>query len=91
VAPDVFADEGRAPRPAVGDWFAANTVARLPSIQVTTHRVAVEACSFELAHDHPDVLLAEVLSPVTKTVITTPNWWRKRRWLVALPPSSRKP
>jgi hypothetical protein len=30
------------------------------------HCVAVEACVLELAHDHADVLLAEVPSPVPR-------------------------
>ena len=38
----------------------------LPSVQLTADRVAVEARRLELAHDHPDVLLAEVLSPVAR-------------------------
>jgi hypothetical protein len=38
----------------------------LSSVEIAAHRVAVEACGFELAHDHADVFLAEVLSPVTR-------------------------
>jgi hypothetical protein len=37
----------------------------LLSVEITAHRVAVEACPLELAHDYADVLLAEVLAPVT--------------------------
>jgi hypothetical protein len=39
---------------------------QLSRVEIAPHRVAVEACGLELAHDHPDVLLAEVLSPVTR-------------------------
>ncbi len=35
------------------------------SVEIATDRLAVEACDLELAHDHADVFLAEVLSPVT--------------------------
>jgi hypothetical protein len=38
----------------------------LSSAEITAHCVAVEACVLELAHDHADVLLAEVLSPLTR-------------------------
>jgi hypothetical protein len=64
---------------------------QLSSVEITSHRVAVEARGLELADDHAEVLRAEALSPVTTTVMTTPDSWRKRRWLVALPPSSVKP
>lgn len=37
----------------------------LPSVEITAHGVAVETRHFELAQDHPDVLLAEVLFAVT--------------------------
>jgi len=30
------------------------------------HRLAVEACGLELTQDHPEMFLAEVLSPVTR-------------------------
>jgi hypothetical protein len=39
---------------------------QLSSVEITAHRVAVEACALELTHDHADVLLAEVLSPVPR-------------------------
>ena len=39
---------------------------QLLSVEITAHRVAVEARPLELAHDHADVLLAEVLSPVPR-------------------------
>src|SRR5947209_2241391 len=51
--------------------------------------VPVEACRLKLAHDHADMLLAEVLFAVTG-LMATPDSWRKRRWLVALAPSSAK-
>ena len=35
-------------------------------VAITAHRVAVEACGLELAHDHPEVFLVEVLFPVTR-------------------------
>ena len=38
---------------------------QLSSVEITAHRVAVEACVLELADDHADMLLAQVLSPVT--------------------------
>jgi hypothetical protein len=38
---------------------------QLSSVEITAHRVAVEACVLKLADDHADVLLAQVLSPVT--------------------------
>jgi hypothetical protein len=39
---------------------------QLSSVEITAHRVAVEACVLELADDHADVLLAQILSPVTR-------------------------
>ena len=39
---------------------------QLASVEITAHGVAVEACALELAHNHADVLLAEVLSPVPR-------------------------
>jgi hypothetical protein len=39
--------------------------AHLSGVEITAHRLAVEACGLELAHDHAYVLLAEVLSPVS--------------------------
>jgi hypothetical protein len=39
---------------------------QLSSVEITAHFVAVEACGLELADDHSDVLLTEVLSPVTR-------------------------
>jgi hypothetical protein len=39
---------------------------RLSSVEITAHRVAVEACRLQLTHDHADVLLAEVLFAVTR-------------------------
>ena len=41
-------------------------VRALSSVEITAHRVAVEARRLKLAHDHADVLLAEVLAPVTR-------------------------
>jgi hypothetical protein len=37
----------------------------LSSVEIATHGVPVEACRLKLAHDHADVLLAEVLFAVT--------------------------
>jgi hypothetical protein len=39
---------------------------RLSSVEITMHGVAVEPRRLELAHDHADVLLAEVLFAVTR-------------------------
>ena len=39
---------------------------QLSSVEITSHRVSVEACGLELPHDHAHVLLAEVLAPVTR-------------------------
>jgi hypothetical protein len=39
---------------------------QLSSVEITAHRVAVEACVLELADDHADLLLAQILSPVTR-------------------------
>lgn len=39
---------------------------QLSSVETMTHRVAVEARVLQLAHDHADVLLAEVLSSVPR-------------------------
>ena len=50
------------PPPEVVGWRAR----RLSSVEFTAHCVAVEACRVELAHDHADVFLAEVLFPVTR-------------------------
>jgi len=36
------------------------------SVEIAPHGVAVKACRLKLAHDHADVLLAEVLSAVTR-------------------------
>jgi hypothetical protein len=36
------------------------------SVEIAAHRVAVEACRLQLAHDHADVFLAEVLSSMTR-------------------------
>lgn len=38
----------------------------LSSPEIAAHCVTVEAGTLELAHDHADMLLAEVLSPVTR-------------------------
>jgi hypothetical protein len=39
---------------------------RSSSVQIAAHGLAVEAGRLELAHDHPDVLLAEVLPAMTR-------------------------
>jgi hypothetical protein len=36
------------------------------SVEICTDRLAVEACGLELAHDHADVFLAEVLPSMTR-------------------------
>jgi hypothetical protein len=41
-------------------------IGALSSVEIAAYRVAVEPCGLELAHDHANVFLAEVLSPVPR-------------------------
>jgi hypothetical protein len=52
------------PEPIASDELGL-AAAPLASVEIAAHRVAVEACGLELADDHADVFLAEVLSSVT--------------------------
>jgi hypothetical protein len=59
-------DHGDRRRPAIPLPLSERGRRQSSSVEIAAHRVAVEACGLELAHDHADVFLAEVLSPVTR-------------------------